>query len=85
MPLGFQCLNLWYAKSFHQNVMKFTAFTEHDLGVLSMKFLSNQSTLPIQYNFYIELIPRVFKTFSRCSLIYQVYAFYIFLFFNNEH
>ena len=54
MLLGFKCLNLWYAKSFHPNVMKFTVFTTHDMGVLYMKFLSNQSTLLIWYNFTLN-------------------------------
>ena len=45
------CLNLWYAKSFHPNFMKYTAFTKYDLGLFYMKFLSNPSTLAICYNF----------------------------------
>ena len=54
--------------------MKFAAFTKHDVGVLYMKFLSDWRTLPNMVQFYIELIFKAFMTFSRCSLIYQVYA-----------
>ena len=34
-------------KEFYPNIMKFTAFTKHDMGVLYMKFLSNWNTLLI--------------------------------------
>ena len=54
MLLGFECLNLRYIKSFHLNVMKFTVFTKHDLGVLYMKFLNKLEHLPIQYNFILN-------------------------------
>ena len=52
--IRFRCLNLQYAKSFHPNVMKFTVVAKHDLRVLFMKFLSNQSNLLIQYNFILD-------------------------------
>ena len=48
------CLNLWYIKNVHLNVMKFTAFTKYNLGVLYMKFLSNWNNLPTQYNFTFD-------------------------------
>ena len=37
----FRCLNLWYAKSFHPNVMKLTVSTKLNLRVLYMELLSN--------------------------------------------
>ena len=40
--IRFRYLNLWYAKSFHPNVMKFTVFTKLDLEMLYINFLSNQ-------------------------------------------
>ena len=42
--IKFGDLNLWYAKSFHPNIMKFTVSTKLDLEMLYMNFLSNQST-----------------------------------------
>ena len=54
MLLGFKYLNIQYMKTFHPNVMKFTAFTKHDMGVLCMNFLSNHSILQIWYNFTLN-------------------------------
>ena len=44
-----ECLNLWYSKSFHPSVMKFTAFTKPACEI------SKQSEhLPIHYNFILD-------------------------------
>ena len=48
--ISFGDSNLQYAKSFHPNIMKFTAFTKLNLRVPYMNFLSNQSISPICYN-----------------------------------
>ena len=51
-------------QSFHPNVMKFTAYTKLDMGVLYMNFLSNHSILPIHYHCTLAYYLRV----SRPSL-----------------
>ena len=62
------CLNLQYAKSFHPNIMIFTAFTKLDLGLLYMKLLSNWSISLICYNFTLAYYLRISRPSFRCSL-----------------
>ena len=53
--ISFECLKIWYAKHFHLNVMKFTAFTKHDMGVVYIYEFSKQSeNLLICYNFILS-------------------------------
>ena len=54
MLLGFGSLDIQYVKTFHLNIMMFTAFTKLNMRILYINFLSNlkivQDLIILGYN-----------------------------------